>query len=282
MKSLPASCSSPPMLPAPPSPPPPPPSPEMPLSMQQCRGFDIVRQDLNVNDMITQMFELSVSVTLMCDERVWSPSLITDSSGTHPVGWAPANYPCYDMASGTFGDFVADGSVNLFDVALLSRLVFGAGEHYINRATAYMRDPAAWMYNFSTDMGSTCQARSQRGRALSSGGLLHDGASIARTWSYACSSQDVYQQGGIQCDYDCIVGEDAQCMVAIAPVEQAVVSGGTWYLIPLPKPWVAVQLLLTEKFSSSDCALPGPAPSQPNALRPGGQKKRKQEGDFAT
>ena len=86
--------------------------------------------------MITQMFQLSVSVVLMCDPIVWSPTLITDSSGTHPTGWAPDNFPCYDMASGTFGDFVADGSVNLFDVALLSRMVFGTGEHFIDQSTA--------------------------------------------------------------------------------------------------------------------------------------------------
>ena len=91
-----------------------------------------MRSDLNDIDMQTLMFDLSVSVKLMCDAETWSVDVITDTKGTHTRGWSPRSedssgnllgFPCFDMASGTFGDFVADGSVNLFDVALLSRMV---------------------------------------------------------------------------------------------------------------------------------------------------------------
>ena len=35
-------------------------------------------------------------------------------------------FPCYDMASGLSGDFVADGEVNLFDLSLQLRMIHGS------------------------------------------------------------------------------------------------------------------------------------------------------------
>ena len=44
------------------------------------------------------MWRLAFGVATQCDASV--------------VDTAPENFPCYDMASGLSGDFVADGEVN--------------------------------------------------------------------------------------------------------------------------------------------------------------------------
>ena len=57
------------------------------------------------------MWRLALGVDQLCDRSV--------------LDAAPVNFACYDMASALEGDFVADGEVNLFDLSLHIRLLFG-------------------------------------------------------------------------------------------------------------------------------------------------------------
>ena len=64
------------------------------------------------------MWHLAFGVKQLCDAAVLQTS---------------PNFPCYDMASG-LGDFVADGEVNLFDLSLQLRMLFGG----MDMASQYM------------------------------------------------------------------------------------------------------------------------------------------------
>ena len=85
---------------------------------------------------------------------------------------APDNFPCYDMASSQAvgGDFVADGEVNLFDLSLQIRMLYGG----IDIHESYMRisNTQQWKYNSLQD----CSRRRERRMA----------ASIVKTWSVSC------------------------------------------------------------------------------------------------
>ena len=62
------------------------------------------------------MFHLAFGVKQgLCDEDLLAIS-------------STENFPCYDMASGLYGDFVADGEVNLFDLSLFLRMLYGGTE----------------------------------------------------------------------------------------------------------------------------------------------------------
>ena len=142
------------------------------------------------------------------------------------------NFPCYDMASGLSGDFVADGEVNLFDLSLQIRMLFGGG---MDMASQYMSSSAtaAWQYRSAAD----CTRR----RELA--------ATILKSWSVTCP-----QTIPTDCYYDCV--EDAACKVSVAPQLSNTLTEGSWFDITLPTPWVGVSLLFTDaliKCTIVDC-----------------------------
>ena len=68
---------------------------------------------------------------------------VADTAATSPEDMLP----CYDMASALSGDFVADGEVNLFDLSLQLRMIYGS----MDMAEQYMviSDTAADVKNTS-------------------------------------------------------------------------------------------------------------------------------------
>ena len=121
----------------PPGGPPPPPLPAAPLTDRQCEGFLIVDASYGTNRLVKQettMWHLSFGVKQLCDAEVLQTS---------------PSFPCYDMASGLNGDFVADGEVNLFDLSLMLRMLYGG----VDMASQYLPR------SFRTRAPSTSSAR---------------------------------------------------------------------------------------------------------------------------
>ena len=108
------------------------------MSERTCQGFEIVDASYGSNQFLSQethMWRLAFGVASQCDSSVLEA--------------APDNFPCYDMASSLSGDFVADGEVNVFDLSLQIRMLFGG----IDMADSYMRlsDTTLWKYESAAD-----------------------------------------------------------------------------------------------------------------------------------
>jgi len=138
------------------------------------------------------------------------------------------------MASGLSGDFVADGEVNLFDLSLQLRLLYG----WIDVASHYMRvaDTASWAVR-------TAQECSRRRELL---------ASRLKSWTVECP-----QTISSSCYYDCI--EDEACKVSFEPQPIRTLAQGSWFSVPVPAPWVGLSLLFTGSIKQCvvvNCNLP--------------------------
>merc|ERR1712185_370533 len=113
------------------------------------------------------MWRLALGVDQLCDASV------RDKAGDR--------ISCYDMASALQGDFVADGEVNLFDLSLHIRLLFGG----LDMANRYLttQSTTEWRYRSQAD----CPARIRRQAR----------ATIGKAWAVSCPAELS------SCYYDC-------------------------------------------------------------------------------
>ena len=82
---------------------------------------------------------------------------------------------CYDMASGTQGEFFADGEINVIDYRLHRRMLRGG---VIDRDRQYMRSTAQWNVRNVSDCSTRRRSR-------------EPAASIWRSWSVTCTAPEV-------------------------------------------------------------------------------------------
>eukprot|EP00966_Prymnesium_polylepis_P328901 7384672-Prymnesium_polylepis.1 len=153
------------------------------------------------------MWRLALGVDSLCDQSVLTV--------------APTDFACFDMASALYGDFVADGEVNLFDLSLHIRLLFGG----MDMASRYLtvQSTTAWAYSTQAD----CPSQRRR-QAL---------ATIGKAWSVTCPSELS------SCYYDC--NEAPECKVSLEPTRVRQHTQGSWMHVPLPTPWSAASLLFS-------------------------------------
>ncbi|KAL1520808.1 hypothetical protein AB1Y20_022370 [Prymnesium parvum] len=153
------------------------------------------------------MWRLALGVDHICDDTI--------------LDTAHDNFACYDMASALYGDFHADGEVNVFDLSLHIRLL----HNDFHMPSSYMSESASsdWTYRVPSDCPTQTRRRAR--------------ATTDKVWNVNCPSQ----LGS--CYFDC--NETSTCKVALEPTLVRQQAQGSWYEVPLPSTWSAFSLLFT-------------------------------------